>query len=382
MSRAAKSDAIFMHCLPAHRGEEVTDEVIDGPQSVVFDEAENRLHAQKGVLAWCLGAIGMTEPSARDVSDVGRRRHRPALSRSRALRPAAGWCGSAPPIDAVLKRHGYPAAVNKALGEAVALAVLLGSTLKIEGRFQLQTKTDGALNMLRRRFRRALELARARPLRRGDARARHRRRRRHAGQGPSRLHDRSGRRASRYQGVVALDGQGLEAAAHDYFERSEQIPTLVTPRRRAECDAEGAEWRAGGLLAQFLPDSPERRRRADFDPGDAPEGVELDAAPEDDEWVEAKSRAGTTEDHELIDPTLSSERLLFRLFNERGVRVSEPTSLVEACRCSAERIDAMLQSFSLEERHAMIGDDGMIGVTCEFCSVKRVFDPARLRRLS
>jgi len=54
MARAAP-DAVFMHCLPAHRGEEVTADVIDGPQSVVFDEAENRLHAQKGVLLWALG---------------------------------------------------------------------------------------------------------------------------------------------------------------------------------------------------------------------------------------------------------------------------------------------------------------------------------------
>ena len=56
LMQAAAKDAIFMHCLPAHRGEEVTAEVMDGPASVVFDEAENRLHAQKGILAWCLRA--------------------------------------------------------------------------------------------------------------------------------------------------------------------------------------------------------------------------------------------------------------------------------------------------------------------------------------
>ena len=281
-----------------------------------------------------------------------------------------------PAIDAVLKRHGYPEAVNRVVGEAAALAILLGSTLKAEGRFQLQTKSDGPINMLvvdfdapsnfRALARFDAEAVRARTAEGGDL----------LGSGHLAFTIETAGVSSRYQGVIALTGQGLEAAAHDYFERSEQIPTLVRLAVGESVTSGGSAWRAGGLLTQFLPDSPERRRQVDFDPGDAPEGTTVSETPEDDEWVEAKSRAATTEDHELIDPMLSSERLLFRLFNDRGVRVSEATALVEACRCSADKIDAMLQSFSAEERQAMIGDDGMIGVTCEFCSVKRVFDPA------
>ncbi len=139
----------------------------------------------------------------------------------------------------------------------------------------------------------------------------------------------------------------------------------------------GTDWRAGGFIVQFLPASEIRRRRGDLDPGDAPSGATVGPdAGEDDSWVEAKALAATLEDHELVDPTLTSERLLYRLFHERGVRVFSPQDLRAACRCSRERVAAMLRSFSAQERADMIGDDGKIGVTCEFCSTFRSFDPA------
>lgn len=283
-----------------------------------------------------------------------------------------------PAIDAILKRHAYPAAVARIVGEAAALTVLLGSALKIEGSFQLQTKTDGALNMLIVDFDAPSNLralarfdvdrvaAASAAARSGDL----------LGEGHLAFTIDPGGDLSRYQGIIALDGQGLEAAAHQYFQRSEQIPTAVRLAVGEIVTPEAAHWRAGGVMAQFLPDSPQRRRQADLDPGDAPEGSLRDAVAEDDAWTEARALVGTVEDHELIDPTLSSERLLYRLFHERGVRVFEPGALCDVCRCSSERIDAMLRSFSADERRDMVGDDGKIGVTCEFCSTNRVFDPA------
>ncbi len=277
-----------------------------------------------------------------------------------------------PALDAIIRRHDYPAPVARLVGEAVALAVLLGATLKMEGRFQLQTKTDGPVNMIVVDFDAPSNI---RALARFDEKKLAEAKGDLMGAGHLAFTIDPGGDLSRYQGVIALEGQGFEAAAHSYFDRSEQIPTLVRLAAGQSLTPQGEQWRSGGLLAQFLPAASEARRKADLDPGDAPPGALRDAVDDDEAWTEARAHAATTEDHELLDPTLSSERLLYRLFNERGVRVYEPAALADACRCSAEKIDAMLQSFGPEERRAMIGDDGKIGVTCEFCSVKRIFDP-------
>lgn len=283
-------------------------------------------------------------------------------------------------VNHILSKHAYPAPVARLVGEAVALTVLLGASLKFEGRFQLQTRSDGIVDMLvvdfdapdRVRAFARFDAAKFAALS-AEARLDHATL---LGRGHLALTIEQGAELSRYQGLAPLEGQGLEAAAHQYFRQSEQIPTIVRLAGAGIVTPAGASWRAGGLVVQFLPSSPERQRQVDLDPGDAPAGAAAPIAAEDDAWTEAKALVGTIEDHELVDPLLSSERLLFRLFHERGVKVFDQQAVRDACRCSRERVAAMLASFSPQERRDMVGDDGRIGVTCEFCSTHRDFDPA------
>ncbi len=291
------------------------------------------------------------------------------------------------PIDAILDRHDYPVAVSRVLGEACALTVLLGTALKFEGRFQLQTKSDGAIAMMVVDFTapdtyRAVvqidqaKLVEAMALDKLSTGAL-------LGEGHLAMTIDQGSATTRYQGIVPLSGQSLEEAAHQYFRQSEQIPTRVRLAVGTVTAGGRAHWRAGGILVQFMPHSPERLRAADIHPGDVPEGHEILASTdpdgiEDDAWTEARSLVETVEDHELLDPMLESERLLYRLFHERGARVFEAVAVQEACRCSRERVLAMLRGFSPEDRKAMIADDGKLGVTCEFCSRRYSFDPAEV----
>lgn len=292
-----------------------------------------------------------------------------------------------PAIDTILYRHGYPEPVSRVVGEAAALTVLLGTALKFEGRFQLQTKSDGPISMMVVDFQapdnfravahideaKLLEAIALDKVSTGDL----------LGEGHLAMTIDQGSATTRYQGIVPLQRQSLEEAAHEYFRQSEQIPTRVRLGVGTVTTGGKSQWRAGGILVQFMPHSADRLRAADIHPGDAPEGHEILAGRdpgglEDDAWTEARSLVETVEDHELLDPMLESERLLYRLFHERGARVFEPVAVHEACRCSRERVLTMLRGFSQDDRHAMIADDGKLGVTCEFCSRRYSFDPAEV----
>src|SRR6478736_1049587 len=281
-----------------------------------------------------------------------------------------------PTLDDILHKHDYPPQVGKLLGEAIVLTTLLGSSLKFDGRFILQTRTDSPVSFLivdfqapdRLRAYARYDGAGLKPGQDSGALL---------GKGHLAMTIDQGPDMSRYQGLVALDGGSLEDAAHEYFLRSEQIPTkvrLAVGEEWRSNDGGKHRWRAGGMLMQFLPKAPERARQADLHPGDAPDGVEVHAVAEDDAWVEARSLIETVEDVELIDPDLSGERLLYRLFHERGVRVFNPLVLKAQCSCSRDAVASMLKSFSADDRSAMVKDDKVV-VTCEFCSSVYEFTP-------
>jgi molecular chaperone Hsp33 len=276
-----------------------------------------------------------------------------------------------PVVDRILSAHAYPQPVAKLLGEAVVLTVMLGSALKIDGRFILQTQTDGPVRMLVVDFTapdkvRACarfdkdRVAAAIAAGKADAGAL-------LGKGHLAMTIDQGADMNRYQGLVALEGGSLEDAAHEYFHRSEQIPTrvrlAVAEELRVGEGGASHSWRAGGILLQFLPK--------------APEGTAPHALPEDDAWVEGRALVSTVEDVELIDPELSSERLVYRLFHEPGVRVFRGSEVRAECSCSRDSVEAMLKSFSQDDRDHMV-EDGKISVTCEFCSANYVFAPGEV----
>ena len=268
-------------------------------------------------------------------------------------------------VTDIIARHEYPEAVGLLVGETVALTALLGSALKFTGRFTLQARTDGPVDLLVADF--------STP---GDLRAYAHFDADEVDSASERAADRTssllgvgslamtidqGPDMDRYQGVVPLDGGRLVDAAHVYFRQSEQIPTRLqlgaAPISTQASQGIEHAWRAGGIMIQDLPG----------EGGTAPEG-------DDDGWNRARHLLDSVEYDELLDPMLAPERLLYRLFHEDGVRAAPAKPLAHVCSCDPERVRKILRSFPPDDISDMI-EGGVIRVTCEFCNSVYSFDP-------
>lgn len=265
-----------------------------------------------------------------------------------------------PAIDTILRAHDYPEPVANLLGEACALAALVGSNLKFQGRLIVEARGAGPVRYVVAdydttgglrgycRFDADEVAAVSGGFVRPGARTL-------LGEGVFMMTVDQGSAMDRYQGMTAIEGETLALCAEQYFAQSEQTPTRV---RLAVGQADGVS-RAGGFLIQYIADDETR-------------GSTLEA------WVRTQAFFETIGEDELVDPELSSNELLFRLFHEDGVRVFDSKPLKAVCRCSQERIETVLKSFEPAEREDMIEPDGLIHVTCEFCSTVYAIAPEAL----
>jgi len=282
-----------------------------------------------------------------------------------------------PVLDRVLGQHDYPEAVSTLLAETMAISAALASILKIEGVFTLQAQGDGAVSTL------VCDVAHPGAMRgyaKFDA-ARVAKRmafrpdgplgpvRRLLGAGHLAFTLDQGPDTERYQGVVALDGSTVAECVDLYFRDSEQIATLF---RTAVRRIDGA-WHAGALMIQKVPGASPPEAANDFD------AVPLDAdAAEEEAWREAIALAATATEEELAGPATSAATTVDRLFRLAGVESFEPQPLAFGCRCSRERVNAVLRSFPAEEIGQMVNPDGRIEAKCEFCSSVYGFLPEEI----
>lgn len=266
-----------------------------------------------------------------------------------------------------LSAHELPESAGRVLSEALVLTAMLASSVKLDGRLTLQTRSSGPLDLMTvdyygpdeqracaglRGFAR-LDSEKLNALGRDD-----RNFGRLLGDGSlaitiePKLGDQS------YQGIVPLSPQGLASSAEGYFTQSEQLPTAI---RLAAAPAfvpgsKQPSWRAGGIMLQAIPD----------------------ANRDEDDWNRLSLFLETVEDIELLDTALAAEDLLWRLFHDDAVRVHAPERLAFYCGCDGARIARILRAYSEEDRRALPDADGIVRARCEFCGIVHAIGPQEL----
>ena len=283
------------------------------------------------------------------------------------------------PANSILERHDYPPLVATLQAEALALAACLSSTLKFDGVFTLQAKGDGLVRTL------FADITEAGHLRGYTAMADN-----PTGfQAAASAHDPSGpvclgplmgggyiaftvddgTSNGRYQGIVELDERHLSDAAMKWYENSEQLDTVVVCA--AEHGADG--WQAVALMLQRIAADGGKADGETADGASMPKTNEQARAASDDAWHTAKTLLGSVTRGELLDPALSPEDIIFRLFNSMAPHSAPARPVLDHCRCNVEKIESMLQQLAPDDIDDMADNDGNLTVTCECCKTYRVY---------
>jgi molecular chaperone Hsp33 len=273
-------------------------------------------------------------------------------------------------LDTILTSHDYPLCVSLLLAEQVVLAAMLSATLAGDGILTVQTKgyggavnymvVDVLANGVIRGYARIFEeradelLDEPMPLAKV------------LGRGALAVTLDPGEGAERYQGIVSLDGATLSEAFRGYFVQSQQAEVVLHVAVHPPAGRQ-KKWAGGGIIIERMP---------------AEGGKEIEATPEEQNelWERTKMFMGTLSDKEMLNPDVTPQNLLYRLFNEDGVWVYKLQPLKAGCRCSRHRMKAALKTIALEELLSAL-DNGKMIMHCEFCNKRRAFTEEDLRFL-
>ncbi|MCR9127905.1 MAG: Hsp33 family molecular chaperone HslO [Alphaproteobacteria bacterium] len=277
--------------------------------------------------------------------------------------------------DLLLGAHDYPVSVARLVGEAALLAVLIGDSLKFDGKLIIQAsgpsshgkqvEGEGPVAFVVADFvpgegvrgyaKYDAERVRTLEAATGSAVGAQML----LGGGHFAMTVDPGPGMERYQGVTAIEGESLAEAAEHYFAQSEQVPSRLKLAVGRYHDGTKERWRAGGALIQ--------RIAADETRGET-----------DGDFDHARALFDTLGDDELIDPTLSVGRVLYRLFHEEGVRLEDVRPAPRRCACTQERLAELLARFNTSDREHMSDETGEVVMTCEYCNQEWRFSAAEI----
>ncbi len=266
-------------------------------------------------------------------------------------------------IENILAPHDYPDDVLQLTGETLTLCALLSSMLKYDGIFTLQAQGKGPVRMVVADVTSNGEIRACATFSQEELAAiSHKNPAELLGDGYMAFTVDQGEFTERYQGIVELKPESLVASVQNYFAQSEQIATGIM----LAVGRQGGRWRACGIMVQQMPEETDSYNKDHSDINE-------------DDWRRTMILLGSVKEEELLDSDLSANDLLFRLFHEEGVRVFDPQPLINKCRCSVERVSAILSGMPGEDIDDMIVD-GRIVMKCEFCSRDYAIDPKDVRK--